>query len=132
MGFLKDAFSFLTGGSNAADKVVDGVYNGLDKLVLTDEERKDYQIKGGEMHLRMLEITCKESTASSIARRMICVPIVWTWLALLITYVAIDMAPGAISTVAIKEVISHLGTPVLASLGFYVGNHIVGNIKGKK
>jgi hypothetical protein len=127
MGLLSNVFGFLTGGSSAAEKVVDGVTSGIDKLVFTEEEKADYRIKGGELHLKMLEITNKESTASSVARRMICVPIVWVWLFLIIVYVVLGTL--SLPVAVVQDAIETLTVPAGMALAFYVGRHA---IPGKK
>jgi hypothetical protein len=127
MGILTKAFGFLTGGSDAAEKVVDGISNGLDKMVFTDEEKADYTVKGAELHLKLLEITNKESTASSIARRMICIPIVWLWLFMIIVYVVLGTLELPIA--AVQDAISTLTVPAGMALTFYVGRHALPNKK---
>lgn len=50
-GFVKGLFT-----SETLDKVVDGAYNGLDKIVLTDEEKLDYEVKKAEQKLKALPL----------------------------------------------------------------------------
>ena len=42
--------------SKSQDKVVDGIYSGLDKLVLTDEERLDFENKKAELKKSFLPL----------------------------------------------------------------------------
>ena len=42
--------------SSSAEKVVDGVYNGIDKAFYTDEERADQELKKAEIKLKFLPL----------------------------------------------------------------------------
>ena len=33
--------SWILGGADVKEKIVDGIYNGVDKMVYTEEEKKD-------------------------------------------------------------------------------------------
>ena len=37
--------SWILGGADVKEKIVDGIYNGVDKMVYTDEEKKDNHAK---------------------------------------------------------------------------------------
>lgn len=50
-GFVKGLFT-----SDTVTKTVDGIYNGVDKLILTDEERLDYENKKIEYKLKSLPL----------------------------------------------------------------------------
>ena len=51
MGF----FGSLFGNENVINKAVDGVYNGLDKVMYTDEEKADMAIKRSNLHIKFLK-----------------------------------------------------------------------------
>ena len=125
---------FLTGGSKAASKVIDASINGLDKLYETTEEKNDFRMKIQEIHLRMVEVTANESTASSISRRMICLPVVYVWLILvlakLLGVVWLDLTAEQLE--AIQDEIVSVGPAALVAIGFYCGRHIANSWNNKK
>lgn len=124
MGFL----SFLAGNSGAVDKVVSAGISGIDKLVFTEEEKADYNRKLQTLHLEFVKIAATESTAQSISRRLICMPVVYVWLALIVANVGCEIFLGtAYSTIA--DAIQQMNMPALAAIGFYVGRHMVSNKK---
>ena len=53
------------------EKGVDGVIAGIDKCFYTDEERAEAKQKAGETLLKFWEMTTKENTEQSIARRVL-------------------------------------------------------------
>lgn len=124
MGIL----SFMAGNSSAASKVLDAGIAGIDKLVLTDEERLDFNRKTQETYLEIVRITATESTAQSISRRMICLPVVYTWLILVVLSALLSVI-GAESAEAVGDAVDTMSIPALASIGFYVGRHMI--TKGK-
>ena len=125
-------FGFLTGGSKAASKVLDAGIDGLDKLYETTEEKSDFRLKIQGIHLRLVEITANESTASSISRRLICLPVVYVWLILVLAkLVGIFTGMSAEALAAIQAEIVSVGPAALTAIGFYCGRHIVANWKDK-
>lgn len=132
-------FSFvknLFGGGEAAEhtvkKAADGIYNGLDKIVYTDEERAEATQKGVDAFLKFAELTRDENSIRSVTRR---------WLAWFITVNSITMAWVAIifainnkdkmveKIVAIADAF-HLGWAFAGVVVFYFGVQFVRN-KGK-
>jgi len=76
MGF----FSFLTSGSKAAENATDiaktltgGIVSGLDALVLTDEEKVQYNAKAAGLVLEFHKNFSKENSEQSKARRRLAV-----------------------------------------------------------
>jgi len=122
-------FSFLTGNTKSVEKVVDAGISGLDKLFFTDEEKADYNQKLQSLHLEFVKIAANESTAQSISRRMICLPVVYVWLLLTLASVVAELF--ALPTVALTHAVEAMSLPSLTAIGFYCGRHIVSNL-GKK
>ncbi len=125
-------FSWLTGNSKSVEKVVDAGISGIDKLFFTDEEKADYNRKLQEMHLEFVKISANESTAQSISRRMICLPVVYLWLILIVTSTALAVFMPELDITPITYAIDQMNMPALASIGFYVGRHMVTDFGGKK
>jgi hypothetical protein len=117
------------GGTKAAEKVIDAGVNGIDALFFTEEEKAEYNKKLQDLHLEMIKITANESTAQSISRRMICLPVVYSWLAMIFLNVGTSIAGHDFP--AIGEAIEAMAYPALAAIGFYVGKHMIDS-RGKK
>jgi len=66
---------WLFGGSKAADKTVDGISSGIDKLVYTDEEKADASREGLKLWIKYQEATQPQN----LARRLIALIIVGIW-----------------------------------------------------
>ena len=128
MGIL----SFLTGNSKSVDKIVDAGINGVDALFYTEEEKAQNRVKMQELYHKYVEIAANESTTQSISRRMICLPVVYAWLLLIFLNVGITIFLPDLNTSIIMQSIGYMNTPALASIGFYVGRHLVSDFKGKK
>ena len=123
--------SWLTGlfggKSNTGDvlnKAADGIYNGLDKLVYTDEEKAEALAQGRELFLKFAEKAYDQNSIRSVTRR---------WLAFLVVGPCIGFyITSAITFFFSQEVANHLMT--MASgltpwaggvLVFYFGPHLI-------
>ena len=124
MGIL----GFLTGNTKTANKVIDAGISGLDKLVFTDEEKADYNHKLQQLHLQFVKVAASETTAQSISRRLICLPVIYVWLLLIVADVVFDVL-GMGPFESIGEAIEQMNVPALAAIGFYVGRHIASGFK---
>lgn len=113
MGF----FGKLFGSDRVIEKAVDGVYNGVDKLVYTDEEKKDNYLRVMQMY-----------TAFKVAQRYLSLifgtPYAAAWF---ITFVA-SFFVEVESQVALLN--GTMGNIVLAIVGFYfLGGAAEGSVK---
>lgn len=72
---------WLFGGTDAANKTVDSISSGLDKLVYTDEEKGDASREGMKLWIKYQEATQPQN----VARRIIAMTVggVWAFLILL-------------------------------------------------
>lgn len=122
--------NFLFGKSSTASRVIELGASGLDKLNFSEQERAQYHIELQKLHLNAIEHAASESTAQSISRRMICLPVVYLWLFFIVIHVVRDLF-GFGASEAIALVIDELGIAALAAIGFYVGRHIVQPVKPK-
>lgn len=75
----------LLGSDKALSKVVDGVSEGLDKLVYTDEERADAAAAERKAGREMVVEWMRNTQGQNIARRLIalCITAVWLWMYLI-------------------------------------------------
>ena len=117
-------FSILAGSSKSVDKIVDAGINGIDAMFYTDEEKAQHKAKMQELYFKFVEISANESTTQSVSRRMICLPVVYVWLALIIVNVIASVFAPAVDTQTISDTIKQMNTPALAAIGFYVGRHL--------
>lgn len=126
MGLL----SWITGADRAAqtiDKVSDGLFHGLDKLKLTEEERLDYGVKAGELWLETQKILANENTARTLTRRYMAVAIIYIWLFMVSTsflYCVYELVKTGqlVGGLALFTVVgSVMGVAVLTVIAFYYG-----------
>lgn len=68
-------FSWLTGGKGAAEKAADGIYNGLDKMFYTDEEKADAAKARGQLYIEYQKATMPQN----VARRLIALIVMGVW-----------------------------------------------------
>ena len=115
--------SFLAGNTKSLEKVIDAGISGVDKLIFTEEEKADYNQKLQALHLEFIKISANESTAQSISRRMICLPVVYVWLLLLISGVVLELFGHEVKAQA--QAVEQMTMPALAAIGFYVGRHMI-------
>lgn len=120
MGIL----SFLSGNSKSVEKVVDAGINGVDALFYTEEEKAQHRMKMQELYHKYVEIAASESTVQSISRRMICLPVVYVWLALIMLNCGLTVFMPELDVSSIDKAIGYMNTPALAAIGFYVGRHL--------
>lgn len=116
-------FKWLFGETSAAKKITDAAIATGDALVYTDEEKAEFQKRVMDLHLEMLKVTATESTAQSITRRLICVPVVYLWLLLIVIGVIAELFGHQPTTIG--QAIETMSLPALASIGFYVGRHMI-------
>ncbi|PHS20252.1 MAG: hypothetical protein COA86_02870 [Kangiella sp.] len=113
---------FLTGESDTAKKVVDGVINAGDALFYTDEEKAQDHSAYRDWYLKYLDATQPQN----VSRRMIAIVVVFLWALFLVAGVIAqgfgfeDFAEYIFRT--LKE---NVNTPFSIVVGFYFLKHIV-------
>lgn len=123
-------FGFLTGGSETAEKVVDGVSSGIDMTFFTQEEKSIAAQKVLEWKLNY----AKATAGMSISRRVIVFVICAMWTLLVLLMVAIGLLAGQHSTAftllltVMKDVVMQ---PFSIIIGFYFMAHVVGKGRGQ-
>lgn len=111
-----------------AQKIVDGVFSGVDKAILSKEELMDYSIKAAELNLEHLKTTYNESTPRSITRRIIAIMILGQYF-LSFNIGLLGRATGWYEGKEIMlESTDAFSSIALAVVIFYFGNHILNNI----
>ena len=123
-------FSFLTGGSKVAEKVVDGVSSGMDMAFYTDEEKSIASQKILDWKLDYAKATASQS----ISRRIISCVVSALWALLIIVAVVFGLILGkeAASVQFLIEILKDIvNPPFMIILGFYFLAHVVGKGKGQ-
>ena len=121
MGLL----SWLTGESETAGKVVDGVSSGLDMMFYTDEEKAIAAHKVLDFKIEY----AKHTQNQSVARRVIAFIVAGLWgflnlLAVLLYFISEDS-----SNFVFKVINENINMPFMIIVGFYFAAHIVGKLK---
>jgi len=128
VGIGKKILSFFVGSSNRADKTLDAIISGADKLKLTDEERLDYQKdtynKWQELQFKLAE----NGTGTAINRRII------SWAVVIVLLFNFQLAVGLAifeQEKAVQHIISlsksfWIGEAFVAVIAFYFAPHLIG------
>ena len=117
----------LFGNSDNAKKVVDtaadGIYNGLDKIIFTDEEKSDARQKGVDTFLSFVKLAYDDNSHRSVTRRWLAWSIVAFNLVLagLATGLAIAGKMEAVNAILSIATSFQLGWAFVAVVVFYFG-----------
>ena len=121
-------FSFLTGSSATAEKVVDGALSGLDAVFYTDEEKAVASQKILDWKLQYATAT----QGMSISRRVIAFTLCAAWLLLVLITVVIGLFFGGDSA-EVKFLMSIMTDVVMQPfsivVAFYFLAHVVGSAR---
>ena len=130
-------FSFITklfGSSKNTDTIVEtaakGIYNGLDALVFTDEEKAQYRAEQSQAVLEFAKVAYDQNSIRSITRRWLAFMVVApTMLALTIGIIAHPFA--AEYSQFLFSVVSTMIPWAGGVLAFYFGGHLISAIPKK-
>lgn len=117
MSLLKRIFA----GPENAEKLVDGVSKGLDKLFFTKEERADANQKVSDWYLKWLAAT----TGASLARRYIAMLVVGLWCALIVAGVTVKYFSDDYSEFIFRVLVEVVMQPFSIIIAFYFLTHTV-------
>lgn len=135
MGLGTKVLSFFTGVdvSSAATKTMGMLGNGLDMLVLTDEEKIQYNQKQADQWFDWAKQQKEENSLRSMARREIALLVCRSYVAMIwlsATCHMFDMADKAKFLFKLANV--GLGTAFVAVIIFYFGGYYAEKIVNKK
>jgi len=124
MGLL----SFLK-APKVLDKTMNAIISGGDKLILTEEERLDYNAKAAELHLKLTEKIGNESAPTAVSRRVVGLMVLCPFAFLSIGGAGLyglspDMAKHWLL------VAENFQLPSLTVIAFYFGSHVAKSLKG--
>ena len=126
-------FGWLTAGPKAAEKVLDGTIAGIDKLILTDEEKQDFIHQAGDQWLKLQQMLGEETSVRGVTRRIIAIMCIGTYILLSLGSVAVWKWDQKYADF-IWEVANagQYGYMTLTIVVFYFGTYLVQKMVTKK
>lgn len=137
MGILSKIF----GSDDVINKAADGIYNGIDKLVYTNEEKAEMRLKAAEQFLKLLKTYEPFKLAQRLLALTFAIPYIVVWVISAVLFVVGALVPELSNAIdASKELAKMnnetLGTPVAIILAFYFSGGmlegVVSKLKGEK
>ena len=121
----------------SVDNIIDGAISGIDKMVLTKEEKVDALKKVADAQAEFAKSMLNSNTVSSRARRGIAYAIIFTFLAMLIASAAMYRYDAEWSKFIFNLAKSELSLLVMMVMGFFFGGymastHLIGTFTKKK
>jgi len=121
----------------SVDNAISGAISGIDKLVLTNEEKADALAKVADAQAEFAKSMLNSNTVSSKARRGLAFVIVAVFLLMLISSAILYKYDLEWSQFIFEMAKSELSMLVMMIMGFFFGGymastHLIGNLKKKK
>ena len=122
--------SWITGGSKAADKVIDGIVNTGDALFFTSEEKSEFDMKRQELWLELQKTLGSESSPRSVNRRVVA----WTVMLMTASLTLLCILFNAIGKPELADYVQEVTVQFkwpwafCGVIVFYFGTHLVGAI----
>lgn len=123
---------WFSSGPKAAEKVLDAGISGLDKLILTDEEKKELSLKAGKQWVDLQKVLGEESTVRSVTRRVLAIMVMSSFTVLVFAAAIAYSFDPEYAKFLVDLADGKFGWLVLAVGGFYFGPHMVGRMFDKK
>jgi hypothetical protein len=122
MGILQGLFN----SKKVVDTAADGIYNGVDKLFYTKEEKAQATQRGLELYLEFIKAT----QPAALARRylMFILSGLWAFLILLTVVLQLMGAAGS-SEFVFKMLTDVVAVPFGMAVAFYFLKHVTSNLK---
>ena len=112
-------------------KIVDSVFSGVDKAILTKEEMIDYTNKAVEQNIEFVKLTMQESTPRSISRRIIAILVIGSFVVSFFSGL-FGLITGWYEGKVILELTNDtFDWAVISIIVFYFGNHMINNLLPK-
>ena len=126
---MRKLFSSIFGRAENADKVIDGVGRGLDKIIFTKEERSDANLKLGEWYLEWLKAT----SGAALARRFIAILVTLLWCLLTLCGISASaVGRPELADYIFQVMLEVVIQPFSIIIGFYFLTHTVRAYKKEK
>lgn len=128
----------IFGADDVIEKAADGIYNGIDKLVYTDEEKADMRLKAAEQFLKLLKAYEPFKLAQRLLALIIAIPYVAVWLVSAILFVWGALTQGDFGThiIEVSKQLAELNNetlrePLAIILAFYFTGGMLEGAIGK-
>lgn len=131
MSWITNFFGGTEAATHVIKKAADGVYNGLDKLVFTDEEKSEESMEREKRFLDFADKTLDENSIRNVTRRWLAWGVVgWTLFNAQVAIVyAIRGQTEVVQRIIDVAVAFQIGLAFLSVMGLYFG---VQFFRGKK
>jgi len=138
--FIKSLFGTNENNSKVVERAADGIYNGLDKLIYTEEEKADAFQKGREAFLEFVKITHDQNSIRSVTRRwlafLVIAPVMLFFVMSGLTkFVGIFVSNSVQYTEAadfLFKLVVEMSPWAAGILAFYFGSHILSKLPGNR
>lgn len=124
-------WSWITGATTSAGKVVDTACNvvdntvsGIDKLFYTDEEKAEAKKEMIAQYLDYVKTTLGETSIRSVTRRVIAISIIGVWLLMIVSTI-VAFFIGAEFVRFLLELLDRMTFPVSSVIVFYFGPYML-------
>lgn len=126
-------FSWFTGGSKVAEKVLDAGISGIDKMFFTKEEKAEFYAKLGNQWVDMMKVLQGESSIRSITRRVIAFAVIFTYIPLVLAAAGVYLWYPEYSAFLLAIADGKFGWLVITIGSFYFGPYMIQRLlTGKK
>ena len=129
-------FSKIFGSDDVINKAADGIYNGIDKLVYTDEEKADMRLKAAQQFLKLLKAYEPFKLAQRLLALTFAIPYIVVWIISAILFVVGALIPELSNAIDASRELAKmnnetLGTPVAIILAFYFSGGMLEGVVSK-
>lgn len=123
--FIKNLFGGSGDTSSILEKAADGIYNGLDKLVYTEEEKAESLAKGRELFMEFAKVAYDQNSIRSVTRRWLAFMVIGPTMVFYVVSVLFRLfgmvAEADFTIQAANNLIPWAG----GVLAFYFGPHLI-------
>lgn len=126
-------FKWFTGGTKAAEKVLDAGMKGLDAMFFTKEEKAQFYTQLGQQWIDTMKVLQGESSIRSITRRVIAFAVIFTYIPMVVSAAVMYAFDPRYATFLMEVADSKFGWLVVAIGTFYFGPYMIQRmLTGKK
>lgn len=141
-GFLKGLFGSSEKTGGIIEKAADGIYNGIDKLVYTEEEKAEALADGRRLFMKFAESAYDQNSIRAVTRRWLSFMVVGpTMLCVILSVVfhgigtfGMELQDGTNAAINyagfLFSMVTTLAPWTAGVLAFYFGPHLIGAFKG--
>ena len=129
-------FSKIFGTDDVVKKAADGIYNGIDKLVYTDEEKAEMRLQAAQQFLKLLKAYEPFKLAQRLLALTFAIPYIVVWIISAILFVVGALVPELSNAIDASRELAKmnnetLGTSVAIILAFYFSGGMLEGVVSK-